>query len=132
MFNYWRQPPPIRWFIRQFIPKRDTWEITVRKYPTGEWVFDIPPFVKDEALTGGTETIIDSYFKDINGYQPEVGDTIGVRVTVNEPDYYNAVCESFADCISGFGRIYVERNTQAVGWRECAATYSPCARICTD
>lgn len=116
MMNYWRQPPPIRWFIRQFIPKRRSWEITARKTEFGDWVFDIPPFVKDEALTGGTETIIDYYYQDINGCDAGQGDTIVISVSLDKPEIYQAVAESFADCISGFGRVFVERNTQMVGW----------------
>ena len=117
MFNYWQQPRPIRWFIRQFIPKRDEWEITVRKHEHGDWVFDIPPFVKDEALTGGTESIIDEYFMQFNdGCVPGTGDTIIMRVSVKKPDFYHAVCEKFDECVSGFGRVFIERNTQMVGW----------------
>ena len=116
MFNYWAQSPPVRWFIRRFIPKKIYWDIDITRTEHGDWVFDIPPFVKDEALTGGTETIIDEYFRLINDCDPGTGDTIHISVTTTEPPFYHAVCEQFAPCISGFGRIFVERNTQMVGW----------------
>ena len=117
MFNFWKQPRPIRWVIKQFIPKRDTWKIDARKDEYGDWVFNIPPFIKDEALTGGTQTIIDEYFRQINGgEEPKAGDEIAITASVNKPAYYQAICEKFDTDISGFGHVYVERNTQMIGW----------------
>lgn len=116
MFNYWSTPKPVQWFIRQFIPKKDTWSIEVTKTSRGDWVFDIPPFIKDEALTCGTEDIIDEYFMQINGdAEPKAGDEITITASVKEPEYYQAVCENFED-FNGFGHVFEERNTQMVGW----------------
>ena len=52
MFNYWSMPKFVQKAIAAVIPVKDTWEINATKTEMSEWVFNIPPFVKDEALTG--------------------------------------------------------------------------------
>ena len=102
--------------IAACIPKKDAWEITATKTDMQDWVFDIPPFVKDEALTGGTEFIIDTYYIHVKGESPSVGDTINMKVTVNKPEKYDACCSGFTPSAGGFGHDYTEVNTQMTGW----------------
>ena len=79
-------------------------------------MFDIPPFVKDEALTGGTEHIIDTYYIHVKGEPAGVGDTITMKVSVDKPKKYDAVCTDFVSSPGGFGHDYIESNTQMSGW----------------
>lgn len=81
----------------------------------GEWTFDIPPFVKDEPITGGSEHIIDTYYSVMNDRPPEVGDSIIIEASIDKPEIYQAVCEEFT-ITSDFGHSYVERNSQLTGW----------------
>ena len=117
MFNYWSMPAPIQKAIAACIPTKDSWEINATKTDMQDWVFDIPPFVKDEALCGGTEFIIDTYYIQVKGEAPSVGDTINMKVTANKPKQYDACCTDFVtDDEAGFGHSYTEVNTQMEGW----------------
>ena len=116
MFNYWSLPKIVQQTIKALIPVKVSWEIDATKTVTTDWVFDIPPFVKDEALTGGTEYIIDTYYIHVNGKPADVGDTIKMKVTVDKPADYDAVCTNFVKSNGGFGHDYIENNTQMTGW----------------
>ena len=116
MLNYWSMPGIVQKAISALIPVKKTWEITATKSVLTDWVFDIPPFVKDEALTGGTEYIIDAYYIHVKGEPPSVGDTITMKVSVDEPKKYHAVCTDFVSSTGGFGHDYIESNTQMSGW----------------
>ena len=108
-------PKVVQKAIAAFIPTKDEWTIEATKTATQEWVFDIPPFVKDEALTGGTEFIIDTYYIHVKGQPATVGDTINMTVSVNKPNKYDACCTDFVPN-NGFGHDYTEVNTQMTGW----------------
>ena len=116
MFSYWEQPKVIQKIINWFIPTKDTWSIHATKNAWCDWVFDIKPFVKDEAITGGSNTIIDTYFMQIIGHPADVGDQIDMHVSTVKPAYHHAVCVDFKPDPSGFGHVYVEQNTQMQGW----------------
>lgn len=116
MFNYWQQPKVVQSIINWFIPTKDTWTITATKNVMCDWVFDIPPFVKDEAITGGSNTIIDAYYMDIVGQPAQVDDQITITITTVKPAYHHAVCTDFQPDPSGFGHTYTEQNTQMQGW----------------
>ena len=116
MFNYWSMPSFIQKMIAAAIPKKSHWEIEATKTVMQDWVFNIPPFVKDEALTGGTETIIDTYYIHIHGKPADVGDTIKIDISVSKPDKYDACCTDFVKSAGEFGHDYVETNTQMTGW----------------
>ena len=116
MLNYWQQPKVIQKIINFFIPAKDTWSVEVTKTITGDWVFDIPPFVKDEAITGGSHQIIDTYYIHSMGKPADVGDTITITATTEKPDFYDAVCSDFKPSPCGFGHFYTEQNTQMEGW----------------
>lgn len=103
--------------IAYSIPKKNTWSIEATKDEYCDWVFDIKPFVKDEALTNGTNTIIDTYFLQIVGHPADVGDKINITVSTKKPSFYHAECTNFApEPFNGFGHVYVETQTQMVGW----------------
>ena len=108
-------PKPIQKVIAACIPKKHNWEINATKTAMQDWVFDIPPFIKNEALCGGTEFIIDTYFIHINGKPADVDDTINMVISVNKPKEYDACCTDFESC-DGFGHTYTEVNTQMGGW----------------
>ena len=115
MFNYWSMPSIVQKMIAALIPVKDEWEINATKTEMQDWVFDIPPFVKDEALTGGTEFIIDTYYIHVKGKPADVGDTINMKVYVNKPSEYDACCTDFVPS-NGHGHDYIETNTQMSGW----------------
>ena len=116
MINYWSAPEIVQKAIAAAIPVKNTWKIKATKTATQEWVFDIFPFIKDEALTGGTEYIIDTYYIHVKGEPASVGDTISMEVSINKPKKYDAVCKDFVPSVGGFGHDYIENNTQMSGW----------------
>ena len=116
MINYWSAPEIVQKAIAAAIPVKNTWKIKATKTATQEWVFDIFPFIKDEALTGGTEFIIDAYYIHTQGEPPSVGDTINMEVSINKPKKYDACCTDFVSSPGGFGHDYIEVNTQMSGW----------------
>ena len=115
MFHYWSMPGFIQAIIAKAIPKKDTWSIKATKNAMGDWVFDIPPFIKDEAITGGSQFIIDTYYIHCAGQPPQVGDVIYIDATSVKPKFHHAVCSDFKDA-DGFGHFFIEQNTQMDGW----------------
>ena len=116
MFNYWSVPKPVQKFIAWCIPTKQTWTIKCTKTAYGDWVFDIPPFVKNEALCGGTEFIIDTYYIHVFGAPPSIDDTITIDVSTEKMDGYHAKCMDFTPSAGGFGHDYIEWQTQMTGW----------------
>ena len=116
MYNFWEQSAIVQKAIAATIQPKTEWIITATKTVTGDWVFDIPPFVKDEAITNGSNTIIDTYFLDITGHPCNVHDTIQIQITTDKPKHHHAVATDFTPDPSGFGHTYVEQNTQMTGW----------------
>jgi hypothetical protein len=116
MFNYWSLPEFAQKAVAFFIPKKQTWTFTAKKTVMGDWVFNIPPFVKDEALCGGTEAIIDTYFIQKFGYPPGPNvDQVTIEATTVKPKWHDAVCTDFKST-GGFGHTYTEQNTAMEGW----------------
>ena len=116
MIEFWFVPDEVKDKVAAAIPKKSHWEIEATKTSKRDWVFDLPPFIKDEALTGGTESIIDTYYHDIKGKPADAGDTIKMTITVDKPDKYDACCTDFVLANDAFGHDYVETNTQMTGW----------------
>ena len=114
--DYWAQSKAVQTIINKTIPKKDTWVIDATKNMMCDWVFDIPPFVTNEAITGGSNTIFDAYYLDIVGTPANVGDKMNVTVTTVKPKFHHAVCVDFKPAEGGFGHYYIEQNTQMVGW----------------
>ena len=115
MFKYWSCPPIIQKMIAAAIPKKSHWEIEATKTTMGDWIFDIFPFIKDEALCGGTEFIIDTYYIHIKGQPASPGDTIKMSISADKPKKYDACCTNFESC-DGFGHTYTDIQTQMNGW----------------
>jgi hypothetical protein len=114
--NYWAMPSVVQKVINFFVPTKTQWNIDATKTDMGDWVFDIKPFVKDEAICGGSEFILDAYYIHTQGQPPNVGDTINLSLSVDKPAHYHAVCKDFKKDAAGFGHTYIEQNTQMEGW----------------
>ena len=116
MIEFWFEPDDVKDKVAKAIPKKSEWEIEATKTPNCDWAFDLPPFIKYEALTGGTESIIDTYYIHIKGKPADVGDTIKMTIAVDKPKKYDACCTDFVLANDAFGHDYVETNTQMTGW----------------
>ena len=116
MFHYWSMPSVVQKVIAMCVPKKDTWTIKCKKVITGEWLFDIKPFIKDEAITGGTESVIDCYFIHINGYPPNVDDTITITASTVKPKYHHEVISDFKTDETEFGHTGVAQNVAMDVW----------------
>jgi hypothetical protein len=109
-------PSPVQKAIAVCVPKKDTWTIKCKKVITGDWVFDIPPFIKNEAITGGSDAVIDAYYIHINSEPPNVDDTITITATTHKPEYHHEVIKNFKKDVSGFGHTAVAQNVAMDVW----------------
>ena len=89
--NVWWDYKANGWMMPDVIAQ-DSWTFAVHKNKSGVWVFSILEFwVINESLCGGTELVIDSFFKDLTGNAPQTGDTFIASLTTKQPDTFKSV-----------------------------------------
>lgn len=117
MFNYWSLTPELQKTVASLVPIKDSWTLNLSKTNHEVWVFSIP-WIKDEALTGGTEKVIDTYYKQLVGNTPKEGDKIQMTVSTNPSEGYTTKLtnpEPNSDGYS-FGTLYTDVTTKMECW----------------
>ena len=118
-FNYWQSPKFIQDFINKVVPKKSNWTFKATKQENDSWTFTVP-FIKDEALTGGTEAIIDTHYQDFIGAPAVPGDSIMMTVSTIKPDKYVAHLFDKKPAEYGdgepFGHYYVDSCSWMIAW----------------
>lgn len=117
MFNYWSLSPELQKIVASMVPEKDSWTLNLSKTNHETWVFSIP-LIKDEALTGGTEKVIDAYYKQLEGNTPKEGDKIQMTVsTTASVGYTTKLTDPVPDCDGyGFGTMYTDVTTKMSCW----------------
>lgn len=112
---YWSYPKWVQAFIQKIVQPKQSWTLNIKKHKSGDWCFSIPKYgIIKEALTGGTEKVIDHYFTELCGGAPEVGDKVTITVSMTKPaGGYHARIEQDGNPAFGY---YVEAFTQKVVW----------------
>ena len=117
MFNYWSLSPELQKIVASMVPEKDSWTLNLSKTNNKVWVFSIP-LIKDEALTGGTEKVIDVYYKQLVGNTPKEGDKIQMTVsTTSSVGYTTKLTNPVPDNAGyGFGTMYTDVTTNMDCW----------------
>ena len=87
MYDFWSLTQSVQDQVAALVPKKDTWTLKLFKQDDDVWTFSIA-LIKDEALCNGTEKVIDNYFKQTNGEDPEPGNSINMTVSTSKPTEY--------------------------------------------
>ena len=117
MFNYWSLPDSLKKLVASLVPIKDTWTLNLSKTNNEHWVFTIP-LIKDEALCGGTEKVIDFYYEQLVGTTPNHGDKITMTVSTNSTeDYTTKLTDPHPDCDGySYGTLYTDDSTDMNVW----------------
>ena len=116
MFNYWGLTPEKQQAIDTLIDKQDVWELEIFKRDSGCWTFSLP-LIKDEALTGGTDIILDQVFADMMGYEPHDGDSMYLTVSSKEiPNVDSIFVWDRPDPNFTDANFYINEQTGAQAW----------------
>mgnify|MGYP003669586063 CR=1 FL=1 len=117
MFDYWSLSSDLQKTVASLVPTKSTWTLNLTKTNHDVWVFTIP-WIKDEALCGGTEKVIDTYYKKLVGNKPEEGDKIQMTVSTTSSDDYTTKLIDPVPNSDGFtsGTVYTDATTQMECW----------------
>ena len=87
--NWWSLSEAVQETIKKTVPDKSSWTLHITKTKQGDWVFSLPQFLTfNEALTGGTEKVIDYHYKAITGKEAVTGDKMTMTVSSKElPDF---------------------------------------------
>ena len=113
MFNYWSLSPELQKLVASIVPKLNTWTLNLTKTNHQDWVFSIP-LIKDEALTGGTEQVLDYYYQQLTDSAPQSKDEMLMKVsTSSSVGYTTKITDPKFD---GFGHIYHDSTSNMDVW----------------
>ena len=91
--NIWWDYKNNGWMIPEIPPKK-TWTFKLTKNISGYWIFSFPEYwIINESFCGGTELIIDEFFKDKTGKEPITGDEFDLTATSIKPDSFKSLWE---------------------------------------
>jgi hypothetical protein len=90
---YWSYPNWFRTFVNKVFPSKDTWNITAWKTERGDYAFNQPPFIWNEALVGGTETCIDFHHIYKYGSPCGIGERVKITVSCKPIHTHTTICK---------------------------------------
>ena len=117
MYHYWSLPEAQQKLVASLVPKKDSWTLNLIKAPDGVWLFSIA-LIKDEALCGGTEKVIDFYYKKLMGEDAEAGSKIKMIVSSVDSGSYTTKLTDPTPSSDGLmnGTVYTDSNSKMECW----------------
>ena len=79
---WWALPETVHTYVKSIVPDKDTWTIHCKKFADETWKFSLPQFLTiNESLCGGTEKVIDYWYKHLIHKDAVIGDKIKMTIS---------------------------------------------------
>lgn len=116
--NWWSLSTAVQETIKKTVPDKTSWTLHLKKTSSGDWVFSLPQFLTfNEALTGGTEKVIDAHYKMITGSDSQVDDKFTMVVSsIPLDDYTTTLLYWDKDTMWTESNWYVDSVTDGNVW----------------
>lgn len=116
--DWWSLTDTVQNTIKRLVPDQNAWTLNITKTDRLSWVFSLPRFLTfNEALTNGTELVLDYHFEQLTGRKPQSEDTMIMTVSKVELADYTTKCLHWApDDNWAESNWYIDHGSQLDVW----------------